>query len=174
VQWRTFAGPLKANTLHRQPRIHELADDATAEINAAQGRPSFRKQGKLMPQECKHHMDNNLCLYCGKPGHKATECTALPNCCPQLGSHPTPSTLRQVDTNDKNSRLTSDDGAVLSALGTMQLGELGINQGCILGDSMVRSNPLGSQRRLGGDLPFIPKEDSNVVMQDDPSFPNIL
>jgi hypothetical protein len=24
-------------------------------------------------------MDNNLCLYCGKPGHKAIECKALPN-----------------------------------------------------------------------------------------------
>jgi hypothetical protein len=24
-------------------------------------------------------MDNNLCLYCGKPGHKAIECKAPPN-----------------------------------------------------------------------------------------------
>jgi hypothetical protein len=24
-------------------------------------------------------MDNNLCLYCGKPGHKAIECKAMPN-----------------------------------------------------------------------------------------------
>jgi hypothetical protein len=24
-------------------------------------------------------MDNNLCLYCGKLGHKAIECKALPN-----------------------------------------------------------------------------------------------
>ena len=24
-------------------------------------------------------MDNNLCLYCGKPGHKAITCTATPN-----------------------------------------------------------------------------------------------
>jgi hypothetical protein len=127
-----------------------------------------------MPQEHKYHMDNNLCLYCGKPRHKATECTALPNHHPQLGSCPTPSTLRQVETNNENSRPTSDNRAVLSALGTMQLGELGINQRHMLGDSMVQSNPLESQRRPGGDLPFIPKEDSNVVMQNDPSFLNIL
>jgi hypothetical protein len=36
-------------------------------------------------------MDNNLCLYCGKPGHKAIECKAPPN--KQPGTK-----LRQVDT----------------------------------------------------------------------------
>jgi hypothetical protein len=36
-------------------------------------------------------MDNNLCLYCGKPGHKAIECKALPN--KQPGTK-----LHQVDT----------------------------------------------------------------------------
>jgi hypothetical protein len=174
AQWRTFAGPLKSNTPRRQPRIRELADDATAEINAAQGRPSFRRRGKLTPQERKHRMDNNLCLYCGKPGHKATECTAPPNRRPRPGSRPAPSTLRQVETNDENARPTSDDGAVLSALGTMRLGELGINQGSLLGDSMVRSNPLGNQRRPGGDLPSILEDDNDTVMQDDPSFSNIL
>ena len=32
--------------------------------------------------ECKHRMDNNLCLYCGKPGHWAIACTEPPNKCP--------------------------------------------------------------------------------------------
>jgi hypothetical protein len=36
-------------------------------------------------------MDNNLCLYCSKPGHKAIECKALPNKWPGTK-------LRQVDT----------------------------------------------------------------------------
>jgi hypothetical protein len=27
-------------------------------------------------------MDNNLCLYCSKPGYKAIECKAPPNKCP--------------------------------------------------------------------------------------------
>jgi hypothetical protein len=56
----------------------------------------------------------------------------------------------------------------------MQLGELGINQCHILGDSMVQSNPLETQRRLGGDLPSILEDDNDMVMQDDLSFPNIL
>jgi hypothetical protein len=36
-------------------------------------------------------MDNNLCLYCGKSGHKAIECKAPPNKRPGTK-------LRQVDT----------------------------------------------------------------------------
>jgi hypothetical protein len=36
-------------------------------------------------------MDNNLCLYCGKLGHKAIECKAPPNKRPGTK-------LRQVDT----------------------------------------------------------------------------
>ena len=39
----------------------------------------------------KHCMDNNLCLYCSKPGHKAIECKA------PLNKHPG-TKLRQVDT----------------------------------------------------------------------------
>jgi hypothetical protein len=35
--------------------------------------------GKLTPEEQKHRMDNNLCLYCGKPRHKAQDCKAPPN-----------------------------------------------------------------------------------------------
>ena len=32
------------------------------------------KDGKLTPQEHQHHMDNSLCLFCGKTGHIAKEC----------------------------------------------------------------------------------------------------
>ena len=32
------------------------------------------KDRKLTPQECQHHMDNSLCLFCGKTGHIAKEC----------------------------------------------------------------------------------------------------
>ena len=32
------------------------------------------KDGKLTPQERQHHMDNSLCLFCGKTGHIAKEC----------------------------------------------------------------------------------------------------
>jgi Zinc knuckle len=33
------------------------------------------KDGKLTPQECQRHMDGNLCLFCGKGGHMAKDCT---------------------------------------------------------------------------------------------------
>ena len=32
------------------------------------------KDRKLTPQERQHHMDNSLCLFCGKTGHIAKEC----------------------------------------------------------------------------------------------------
>ena len=32
------------------------------------------KDGKLTPQEHQRHMDNSLCLFCGKTGHIAKEC----------------------------------------------------------------------------------------------------
>jgi Domain of unknown function (DUF4939) len=33
------------------------------------------KDGKLTPQECPRRMDGNLCLFCGKGGHMAKDCT---------------------------------------------------------------------------------------------------
>ena len=32
------------------------------------------KDGKLTPQERQRHLDNSLCLFCGKTGHMAKEC----------------------------------------------------------------------------------------------------
>jgi hypothetical protein len=49
------------------------------EINATQSKGKFPKWGCLTFVERKHRMDNNLCLYCGKLGHKAIECKAPPN-----------------------------------------------------------------------------------------------
>jgi hypothetical protein len=68
-----------------------LEEPPNAEINATQSKGKFQKQGHLTPTERKHYMDNNLCLYCGKPEHKAIEYRAPPN--KQLGTK-----LRQVDT----------------------------------------------------------------------------
>jgi hypothetical protein len=73
--WRMFAGPPRSGP--RRPGIRALDDKPNPEINAFQGKP--KKRGKLTPEERKHHMDNNLCLYCGKPRHKAQDCRALPN-----------------------------------------------------------------------------------------------
>ena len=73
--WRMFAGPPRSGP--RRLGIRALDDKANPEINAFQGKP--KKRGKLTPDEHKYHMDNNLCLYCGKPGHKAQDCRAPPN-----------------------------------------------------------------------------------------------
>src|ERR1700731_1182057 len=32
------------------------------------------QDGKLTPEECQWHFDNNLCLFCGAAGHKANKC----------------------------------------------------------------------------------------------------
>ena len=56
-----------------------------------------KRRGRLTPGEQQHRIDNNLCLYCSKPGHKAIECTAPPNKCPGTGTK-----LRQVETAERD------------------------------------------------------------------------
>jgi hypothetical protein len=65
--WCMFAGPPRSGQCC--PGIRALDKKPQLEINAFQGKP--KKQGKLTPEERKYRMDNNLCLYCGKPSHKA-------------------------------------------------------------------------------------------------------
>jgi len=62
-----FAGPSRSG-LYR-PEIRALDEKPQLEINAFQEKS--KKQGKLTAEEQKYRMDNNLCLYCGKPRHKA-------------------------------------------------------------------------------------------------------
>lgn len=54
---------------------------AAVQVNTYSGAPmdldashSNRKFKPLTPQERQHRMTNNLCLYCGKPGHRAGDC----------------------------------------------------------------------------------------------------
>ena len=54
-----------------------------------------KRRGRLTPGERQHRIDNNLCLYCGKPGRKAIECMAPPN------KHPG-TKLQQVETADRD------------------------------------------------------------------------
>ena len=49
---------------------------APMDLDANSGTRKFKP---LTPQEKQHRMDNNLCLYCGKPGHRATDCPAKKN-----------------------------------------------------------------------------------------------
>ncbi|KIN93466.1 hypothetical protein M404DRAFT_36082 [Pisolithus tinctorius Marx 270] len=32
------------------------------------------KDGRLTPEECKHHIEGNLCMFCGGPGHFTDKC----------------------------------------------------------------------------------------------------
>jgi len=94
--WRIFnKGPTNTGQ-GRRTNIREISGEEP-DINRTQGnkRPPFKRRGKLTPQERKHRMDHNLCLYCGKEGHKALECP-VPSKRPGK-PRPNPS-VRQLDT----------------------------------------------------------------------------
>jgi len=65
------------------PRIRAIKEEEpTTEINATHGRGQIRghgcgtlfRQGKLSLEEREHRFKEKLCMYCGKPGHIATNC----------------------------------------------------------------------------------------------------
>ena len=96
--WRLYAGPENSNRGpprhgNNNARVREVTtqEALNAETNATCGGPPFKKRRHLTFSERKHCIDNNLCLYCGKAGHKAIECKAPPNKCPGTK-------LQQVDT----------------------------------------------------------------------------
>jgi len=80
--WHMYAKPLGNQGTQRQgcnPCVCELsAENSNAEINATQGQhhTPFKKRGKLTPEQCQYRFNNNLCMYCGKQGHKAINCKA--------------------------------------------------------------------------------------------------
>jgi len=79
-------GPSRGNwRSNRNPRIQEIKDDTKIEIATTHPRcGTSKKQGKLTPQERKHQMDSNLCLYCGTAGHIAAKCPISKH--PYMGS----------------------------------------------------------------------------------------
>ena len=104
--WRTFGNPggqgRRFNFCRSDnPKVREVIN-VDAEVNATRGRTTPPKCcGRLTPGEQQHRIDNNLCLYCGKPGHKAIECTAPPNKHP--GTQVRQGTkLRQVETAERD------------------------------------------------------------------------
>jgi hypothetical protein len=67
--WHMFAGPQRSSQCCN---IRAVKGQPTKEINTFQNK--LKKWGKLSPEERKHCIDNNLCLYCRKTGHKVAEC----------------------------------------------------------------------------------------------------
>ena len=85
------------------PRIRAIEEEEpTAKINATRRRGQFRgrscgtsfRRGKLSPEERERRFREKLCMYCGKPGHVATNCN--------LGKCPRTS-LRQMDSTPDDS-----------------------------------------------------------------------
>jgi hypothetical protein len=111
--WRMFAGPPRSGP--RRPGIRALDDKPNTEINAFQGKP--KKRGKLTPEERKYCMDNNLCLYCGKPGHKAQDCRAPPNRFPKAP-------IRRIDTIPEEDKSIEKPDAEINVLDSNQFAVL--------------------------------------------------
>jgi len=102
------------------PRIRAIEEEEpTAEINATHGRGQFRgrshgtsfRRGKLSPEERECCFREKLCMYCGKPGHIATNCN--------LGKRPGTS-LRQMDSipDDSMDKMSIHDNVEANKLST--------------------------------------------------------
>src|SRR5579863_3439726 len=111
TSWRMFAGP-KTGCRPRNPWVQEIkGEDAPSpnpDINAIGKHPPFKKRGHLSPQERKHHMDKNLCLYCGEAGHKAINCTKPPNRCPGGSLH----NMETLHEDEKEAIYPTEDTAI--------------------------------------------------------------
>jgi len=102
------------------PQIRAIEEEEpTAEINSTRGHGQFRgrscgtsfHQGKLPPEERERRFREKLCMYCGKPGHIATNCN--------LGKRPRTS-LRQMDSipEDNMDKMSIHDNVEANQLST--------------------------------------------------------
>ena len=90
--YHTFKTPTRGNP-RQGTKIRAVGTEDAADINATQPRKGgFKKRGPLSDKEKQYRRANNLCLYCGKPGHMAAECRAKPNKRP----NPPGAIMRQV------------------------------------------------------------------------------
>jgi len=108
------------------PRIRAIEEEEpTAEINVTRGRGQFRgrshgtsfRRGRLSPEERQRRFNEKLCMYCGKPGHIATNCT--------LGKHPRTS-LCQMDSipEDNMDKMSIHDNVEANELSTNRFAPL--------------------------------------------------
>jgi len=105
TNWHMFTGSPKSRP--RCPGIRALDNKPNTEINAFQEKP--RRWGKLTLEEWKHCMDNNLCLYCGKPEHKAQDCRAPPNQFPKAP-------IQRINTIPEEDKLIEKPDAKINVL----------------------------------------------------------
>ena len=59
-----------SSTASTLPTITTVPDVIPMDVDAVQ----TGEKRKLTPEEHEHCFKNNLCLYCGKPGHQASAC----------------------------------------------------------------------------------------------------
>jgi len=118
------------------PRIRTIEEeDPTAEINVTRGRGQFRgrsrgtsfRRGKLSPEERERRFREKLCMYCGKPGHVATNCN--------LGKCPGTS-LRQMDS------IPDQDMDKMSIHDNVEANQLSTNQFAPIADMNVMDAPI--------------------------------
>jgi len=102
------------------PRIQAIEEEEpTTEINATHGHGQFQghsrgtlfRRGKLSPKERERRFREKLCMYCGKPGHIATNCN--------LGKRPGTS-LCQMDSipEDNMDKMSIHDNVEANQLST--------------------------------------------------------
>ena len=84
ANWQAYAKPntTPRSGFHQGPRVQEVKEDEnlTSETTVSAVRKfTSKKRGPLSQQEKDRCRANNLCMYCGGPGHMAKDCKAPPN-----------------------------------------------------------------------------------------------
>jgi len=113
---------------NENPRIQEIKEEDTLEVATTQQRRGRgQKRGKLTQQERQHRMANQLCLYCAKPGHIASNCPI--SRCPytgisvrQLGTTPEGDLSIQTGIEDLNINAIAAFNVVLPWSGLVRSG----------------------------------------------------
>ena len=62
------------NNKKNKSRQNSNSSKPTSSGNSAALSNKLGKDGKLTPQECQRHFDNNFCMFCGRTGHTAKDC----------------------------------------------------------------------------------------------------
>ena len=60
--------------LHHKPRPSSIIKSLSLSTLCVDLSDKLGREGKLNSNECKHRIDNNLCLYCGSKDHKVNGC----------------------------------------------------------------------------------------------------